>query len=69
MLVLVKYFKGFFQENVLKTGDIQVDEMLLEGHLGVTKELLSLQSAEKKHHIGSENGGSNLIKVTTFIVV
>jgi hypothetical protein len=39
------------------------EEALLEGYLGVTRELLSFQSAEKKYHIGSEKGGANLIKV------
>ncbi|XP_066267004.1 ubiquitin carboxyl-terminal hydrolase 9X-like isoform X4 [Branchiostoma lanceolatum] len=39
-----------------------IDEALLEGHLGVTCELLSFQPAEKKYHIGSEKGGANLIK-------
>ncbi len=41
---------------------MNVEEALLEGHLGVTRELLAFQSAEKKFHIGS-SGGANLIKV------
>ena len=44
-------------------GEVLVEEALLEGHLGVTKELLAFQTPEKKYHIGSENGGANLIKV------
>lgn len=40
-----------------------VEDALLEGHLGITRELLAFQSPEKKFHIGSEKGGSNLIKV------
>ena len=48
----------------MKSGEGVVEEALLEGHLGITRELLSLQSAEKKYNIGSEKGGSNLIKVS-----
>lgn len=51
------------QDSVLKVGEVHVEEALLEGHLGITKELLCLQSAEKKYHIGAEKGGPNLIKV------
>lgn len=43
---------------------MQVDEALLEGHLGITRELLAFTSAERKFNIGSENGGSNLIRVS-----
>lgn len=39
-----------------------MEEALLEGHVGVTKELLTFQAADKKYHIGSEKGGNNLIK-------
>jgi len=52
---------------VVKSGEAQVEEALLEGHLGITKELLSLQSPEKKYHIGAEKGGPNLIKVCLII--
>ena len=48
---------------MLKSGEGVVEEALLEGHLGITRELLSLQSSEKKYNICSEKGGSNLIKV------
>ena len=41
----------------------EVEEALLEGHLGVTRELLQFQSADKKYNLGSQEGGSNLIKV------
>ena len=51
------------QDTVLKTGELLVEEALLEGHLGVTKELLQFQSPEKKFHMGCEKGGANLIKV------
>lgn len=40
-----------------------VDDSLLEGHLGVTRELLLFQSAQKKFAIGSQKDGPNLIKV------
>lgn len=39
-----------------------VDEALLEGHLGVTRELLLFQTAQKKFAIGSQKDGPNLIK-------
>ncbi|XP_064639618.1 probable ubiquitin carboxyl-terminal hydrolase FAF-X isoform X3 [Lineus longissimus] len=50
------------RDSVLSTGEMTVEEALLEGYLGVTRELLAFQSAEKKYHIGSEKGGTNLIK-------
>lgn len=48
-----------------RTGETGVEETILEGHLGVTKELLSFQTPEKKYHIGCEKGGANLIKVSS----
>ena len=47
-----------------RTGETGVEETILEGHLGVTKELLAFQTPEKKYHIGCEKGGANLIKVS-----
>lgn len=47
-----------------QTGETGVEETILEGHLGVTKELLAFQTPEKKYHIGCEKGGANLIKVS-----
>ena len=47
----------------MNTGEVQVEEALLEGHVSVTKELLTFQAPDKKYHIGSEKGGNNLIKV------
>ena len=38
-----------------------IDEMLLDGHLGLTKELLLFQTAEKKFYLGSDPAGPNLI--------
>jgi ubiquitin carboxyl-terminal hydrolase 9/24 len=38
-----------------------IDEMLLDGHLGITKELLLFQNAEKKFAIGCQLNGSQLI--------
>lgn len=46
-----------------RTGETGVEETILEGHLGVTKELLAFQTPEKKYYIGCEKGGANLIKV------
>ncbi len=53
------------QGNVLKTGEVSVEEALLEGHLGITKELLCLQTPEKKYAIGADKDGPGLIKVCT----
>lgn len=50
------------REQVIKTTENHLEETLLEGHLGITRELLAFQSADKKYHIGSEKGGANLIK-------
>lgn len=52
------------REKVLTTGDSQVDEALLEGHLGVTRELVSFLGPEKKYEIGADqcNKRGNLIK-------
>ncbi|CAB1346501.1 unnamed protein product, partial [Coregonus sp. 'balchen'] len=47
----------------IRTG---VEETILEGHIGVTKELLAFQTSEKKYYIGCEKGGANLIKMTSF---
>ena len=51
---------------MLSCGETGTEDALLEGHLGITRELLSFQSAEKKYNIGSEKGGANLIKVSVF---
>ncbi|KAK7089931.1 ubiquitin carboxyl-terminal hydrolase 9X-like isoform X2 [Littorina saxatilis] len=50
------------RDQTLKAGEVQVDEALLEGHLGITRELLAFTSSERKFNIGSENGGANLIR-------
>jgi hypothetical protein len=50
----------------MTSGVVQIDDCLLEGHLGITKELVAMQSVQKKFAIGAENGGCNMIKV--FIV-
>lgn len=50
-----------------KYGNLLVDEILLEGHLGITKELLKYMSPEKKYYYGSEESGSiNLVKVSFY---
>ena len=46
-----------------------MEEPLLNGHLGVTRELLQLQTAEKKFQVGSQDGGSNLITVRACLQV
>ncbi|XP_068731970.1 ubiquitin carboxyl-terminal hydrolase 9X-like isoform X1 [Montipora capricornis] len=43
-------------------GSSPIDEALLEGHLGITRELLLFQSSQKKFAIGSQKDGPNLIK-------
>ncbi|MEJ1281133.1 ubiquitin specific peptidase 9 X chromosome [Cricetulus griseus] len=50
------------EDDVKRTGETGIEETILEGHLGVTKELLAFQTPEKKFHIGCEKGGANLIK-------
>ncbi|KAJ8282529.1 hypothetical protein COCON_G00050480 [Conger conger] len=50
------------RDEVKKSGETGVEETILEGHLGVTKELLAFQTPEKKYYIGCEKGGANLIK-------
>ena len=52
----------FLQEVVMTTGVMQIDDCLLEGHLGITKELVAMQSVQKRFFIGAENGGCGLIK-------
>lgn len=54
-----------YQDEVRRTGETGVEETILEGHLGVTKELLAFQTPEKKFYIGCEKGGANLIKVSS----
>ncbi|XP_076857713.1 ubiquitin carboxyl-terminal hydrolase 9X isoform X10 [Brachyhypopomus gauderio] len=50
------------KDEVKRTGETGVEETILEGHVGVTKELLAFQTPEKKYYIGCEKGGANLIK-------
>lgn len=51
------------RDNVKETGESQVDEAVLEGHLGLTKELLAFLPASKKFELGSdEKHGTNLVK-------
>uniref|UniRef100_A0A8C9GBE3 USP domain-containing protein n=1 Tax=Piliocolobus tephrosceles TaxID=591936 RepID=A0A8C9GBE3_9PRIM len=50
------------RDNVKSTGETGVEELILEGHLGVTKELLAFQTSEKKYHFGCEKGGATLVK-------
>ena len=49
---------------VKETGDTQVEEELLEEHLGLAKELLTFLPPNKKFEFGSdERRGVNLIRV------
>ncbi|XP_077513422.1 ubiquitin carboxyl-terminal hydrolase-like faf isoform X2 [Amblyomma americanum] len=54
------------REKVQETGGLSAaEESLLEGHLGVARELVSLLSPTDKHHIGSDPGNTvrgNLVK-------
>ncbi|XP_063224287.1 probable ubiquitin carboxyl-terminal hydrolase FAF-X isoform X9 [Bacillus rossius redtenbacheri] len=51
------------RENVKETGDSLVDEAVLEGHLGIAKELLAFMISEKKYDLGSnERKGINLVR-------
>ncbi|CAL1289008.1 unnamed protein product [Larinioides sclopetarius] len=52
------------RNKVLATGDSQVDEALLEGHLGVTRELVSFLGPDKKFEVGADPNAQrgNLIK-------
>uniref|UniRef100_A0A3B4U6X7 Peptidase C19 ubiquitin carboxyl-terminal hydrolase domain-containing protein n=1 Tax=Seriola dumerili TaxID=41447 RepID=A0A3B4U6X7_SERDU len=43
------------RDEVKRTGETGVEETILEGHLGVTKELLAFQTPEKKYYIGTIN--------------
>lgn len=64
----VEWLKGVRQK-VLKTprstpDSSPVDEVLLEGHLCVTKELVAFLSPEKKWELGGESKNINLIRVS-----
>ncbi|RXM31625.1 putative ubiquitin carboxyl-terminal hydrolase FAF-X [Acipenser ruthenus] len=50
------------RDEVKRIDETGVEETILEGHIGVTKELLAFQTPEKKYYIGCEKGGANLIK-------
>ena len=58
----------YLQDEVINTGETQVEDTLLEGHLGITRELLAFQSADKKYQMGSEKGGANLVKVLHYSI-
>jgi ubiquitin carboxyl-terminal hydrolase 9/24 len=53
------------QENVRDTGESQCEDAVLEGHLGLARELLSFVSPEKKHELGCQGG--NLIRVSPLV--
>jgi len=58
-----------WQEMVTTTGVMQTDDCLLEGHLSITKELVAMQSVQKRFYIGAENGGCGLIKARNITYV
>lgn len=62
-IIIIFFFP--FQDEVKRTGEPGVEETILEGHIGVTKELLAFQTPEKKFYIGCEKGGASLIKVNS----
>lgn len=51
------------QKNVITCGNTQVEEALLEGHLGITRELVSFLGPDKKYEIGCHPDKDDLIKV------
>lgn len=52
------------RDNVREMGETGVEEAVLEGHLGIAKELLAFLPSSKKYELGSdEKTGINLIKV------
>lgn len=52
------------KERLREVGEGHVEEALIEGHLGITKELVSFMPPERKFQLGSdESEGINLIKV------
>lgn len=56
------------RDNVKESGDSQTDEAVLEGHLGLTTELLAFLPSSKKYELGSdEKRGINLIKVINIV--
>lgn len=51
------------RDTVMETGETQIEEALLEGHLSLTKELLAFLPATKKYELGCDDRrGGNLIK-------
>lgn len=53
-----------------KYGCLLVDDILLEGHIGITKELIKCLSPEKKFYYGSDESSSlNLVKVNFFSII
>lgn len=44
-----------------------MEHELLEGHLGITKELLAYHSIQKRYSIGCEDGGDKLLVVSTLV--
>lgn len=58
------------RDRVRETGESQVDEAVLEGHLGLTKELLSFFPPTKKFELGSdEKRGVNLVKASSLFIL
>lgn len=45
-----------------------VNNELLKGHLGITKELLSYHPTQTRYTIGCEEGSEKLLKVRSFML-
>ena len=59
---LIRVFK---QDSIITSAETYpvVEDALLEGHLGITRELLLFQSSQKKFAVGSQKEGPCLIRV------
>lgn len=58
----IKWLKNI-REKIKTDGDLGVEEVILEGHLNITKELVQMICIEKRDEIGSnESAGVMLIK-------
>jgi len=56
----------FQQKHLLESQSEYLNNELLKGHLGITKELLSYHSTHTRYMIGCEEGGQQLLKVCLF---
>ena len=61
----IKSVQSDFLASESSQSDCVVESELLEGHLGITKELLAYQTPQRRHQIGRDDGGSGLLMVST----